>query len=98
MNCNELKRYYITFGNNPIYPYGVSDYVIVYAPSEPIAREVFSHYHSKTSDGYYRFASIYSEVEWFQSGKYQAPCDYYQGVLPKEIIGFNQIDHGHIMI
>lgn len=89
-----LSPYFITFGSSKVHPFGLNDYVMVYAPTEYIAREVFAYYHpNKESDGY-AFAFIYSEPEWYEEKNGRATCDYYENTDPIRIYYFDEKTHG----
>lgn len=77
----KLTRTYFTFGTDPLFPFGINDYVVVEAEGLNEACCLFNLVHPPRHDDVVNCAFIYSE-ETFNLFRDQ----YYKDVEPAEVI------------
>lgn len=77
-----MNEYYFTFGSNPLFPYGINDYVLVYAENRNAACDKFSaKYPNRPKSGCINCAFVYSKEEF---DKFRDR--FYKGVNPIDVI------------
>lgn len=79
---DNVKTFYLTFGSDPQYPFGMNDFVKVYAKSLPEMQQAFKkRYPNRPGSTSLNYAFHYPEEQWH--GIYN---DFYQGKQPSDII------------
>ena len=82
-----MEKFYFTFGTDPLYPYGINDYVVVEADGVNEACCLFNMVHpQREGSDLVNCAFIYGEEQFYKNC-----AKYYPGMQPKEIISLNII-------
>ena len=82
-----MKKFYFTFGTDPLYPYGINDYVVVEANGINEACCLFNLVHPpREGSDLVNCAFIYGEEQFYRNC-----AKYYPDTQPKEFISLNII-------
>lgn len=78
-----MQNYYFTFGNDPKYPFGIDEYIVIRATDIAAALSIFqSYYPNRDNSDCLNFAFCYPESEWIAKNMCKK---YYNGKVPEVI-------------
>lgn len=76
-----MNNYYFTFGTSEKFPFGIDEYVVVYASSIINAEKVFMEKYPSDNPLFVNCAFVYEENEWITIKE-----KYYKDILPSMIL------------
>ena len=77
-----MKKYYFTFGTDPLFPYGINEYVVAEAVNKNMAMRMFKAKYPGPHAELANCAFCYSEEEFEKNHRDQ----YYKGVEPADVL------------